>query len=71
MSELSARSCGKLAERASKVKEQRFRVTRTAQVGMRLFVERALQMLPSGEPEQATSMAKYYCAEPLPEIVAK
>jgi alkylation response protein AidB-like acyl-CoA dehydrogenase len=44
---------------------------RTAQVGMRLFVEHALQMLAAGEPEQAASMAKYYCAEQLQEIVAK
>jgi alkylation response protein AidB-like acyl-CoA dehydrogenase len=44
---------------------------RTAQVGMRLFVEHALQMLPAGEPEQAASMAKYHCAEQLQQIVAK
>jgi alkylation response protein AidB-like acyl-CoA dehydrogenase len=44
---------------------------RTAAVGMRLFVEHALQMLAAGEPEQAASMAKYYCAEQLQEIVAK
>jgi alkylation response protein AidB-like acyl-CoA dehydrogenase len=44
---------------------------RTAAVGMRLFVEHALQMLAAGEPEQAASMAKYHCAEQLQEIVAK
>jgi alkylation response protein AidB-like acyl-CoA dehydrogenase len=44
---------------------------RTAQVGMRLFVEHALRMLEAGEPEQAASMAKYYCAEELQEIVTK
>ena len=44
---------------------------RTAQVGMRLFVEHGLQMLAAGEPEQAASMAKCYCAEQLQEIVAK
>ena len=44
---------------------------RTAQVGMQLFVEHALQMLAAGDPELAASMAKYYCAEQLQEIVAK
>jgi alkylation response protein AidB-like acyl-CoA dehydrogenase len=44
---------------------------RTAQVGMRLFVEHALQTLAAGEAEQAASMAKYYCAEQLQEIVTK
>jgi alkylation response protein AidB-like acyl-CoA dehydrogenase len=44
---------------------------RTAQVGMRLFVEHALQMLEEGDPEQAASMAKYYCAEQLQEVAAK
>ena len=44
---------------------------RTAAVGMRLFVEHALQMLAAGEPEPATAMAKYHCAEQLQEIVAK
>jgi alkylation response protein AidB-like acyl-CoA dehydrogenase len=44
---------------------------RTAQIGMRLFVEHALRMLAAGEPEQAASMAKYHCAEQLQEIVAK
>jgi alkylation response protein AidB-like acyl-CoA dehydrogenase len=44
---------------------------RTAEVGMRLFVEHALQMLAAGEPEQAASMAKYYCAEQLQEIIGK
>jgi alkylation response protein AidB-like acyl-CoA dehydrogenase len=38
---------------------------------MRLFVEHALQMLAAGDPELAASMAKYYCAEQLQEIVAK
>ncbi len=44
---------------------------RTAEVGMRLFVEHALHMLAAGEPEQAASMAKYHCAEQLQEIIAK
>ena len=44
---------------------------RTAEVGMRLFVEHALEMLAAGEAEQAASMAKYHCAEQLQEIVAK
>jgi alkylation response protein AidB-like acyl-CoA dehydrogenase len=44
---------------------------RTAQVGMQLFVEHALQMLAAGEAEQAASMAKYHCAQQLQEIVAK
>ena len=44
---------------------------RTAAVGMRLFVEHALEMLAAGKPEQAASMAKYHCAEQLQEIVAK
>jgi alkylation response protein AidB-like acyl-CoA dehydrogenase len=44
---------------------------RTAHVGMRLFVEHALQMLAAGDPELAASMAKYYCAEQLQEIVAR
>jgi alkylation response protein AidB-like acyl-CoA dehydrogenase len=44
---------------------------RTAEIGMRLFVEHALEMLAAGEVEQAASMAKYHCAEQLQEIVAK
>ena len=44
---------------------------RTAEVGMRLFVEHALKMLAEGEAEQAASMAKYHCAEQLQEIAAK
>ena len=40
-------------------------------VGMRLFVEHALEMLAARKPEQAASMAKYHCAEQLQEIVAK
>src|SRR5216683_562247 len=44
---------------------------RTAETGMRLFVDHAVDMLASGESDIAASMAKFHCAEQLQEIVAK